>query len=307
MRSNYPNFFLERLKNLFGSNFNKVIAAYSRKPTKAIRINTTKVEVNRCLSRLRAKGYVLSKVPWSNYIFFLMREPKPISTTVEYLMGYFYVLDPASTLPPIELSPSQNDLVLDMAASPGGKTTHLSQLMNNKGTIVAVDSNKERLDSLKNNIERMGAQNVIVLNADSRNLQKIGVQFDKILLDAPCSSDGTMAKNPELRKKIKKEDYARFQKLQKSLVKSAYNLLKKGGILVYSTCSTAPEENEEVVEFAVNELGFKLLPLKTGKYIDKGMVSFFGQKHSQFLSKCGRIVPFKYNTQAFFLAKLVKV
>ncbi|MCD6576175.1 MAG: RsmB/NOP family class I SAM-dependent RNA methyltransferase [Nanoarchaeota archaeon] len=306
MYEDYSKFLLNRFKKLFKDDFKKVMKVYSTQPRKAIRVNTLKTSVGWCLSRLEKKGFKFSKVPWSGYTFFVEKEPKALSSTTEYLLGFFYILDPTSVLPPIELSPKVGEVVLDMTAAPGGKTTHLSQMMKNKGVIVALEKNKQRIHSLVNNIERMGSENVIVVKLDARNARKLNIKFDKVLLDTPCSSDGTIGKNPELKKRIKKEDYLKFPKMQRSLVRAAHSVLKRGGILLYSTCSTAPEENEEVVEFAVENLGFKLLPLKTKEFLYEGMTEFFGKPHSEYLSRCGRIMPFQYNTQAFFLAKLKK-
>ena len=280
------------------------MSSFSKPPKKAIRINTLKMSVSKCLERLKKKGFEFSRIPWMNYAFFVEKEPTPLAATIEHLAGYFYIQDAASMLPPLELSPKKGDIVLDMTASPGGKTTHLSQIMENKGVILASDIDKRRMKALIYNTTRMGVENMVAIRTDARKIKEFGVTFDKILLDAPCSSDGTIGKNPRLKKELSQNDYLKYPLLQKELIKSAKSVLNPGGSLIYSTCSTAPEENEEVVNYAVENLGFKLMPLKNKKYLRSGMTEFFGRKYKSYLKKCGRVEPFKYNTQAFFLAKL---
>ena len=304
MYKGFSDFLVSRFKEIYKSDYKKIINSMSKPPKKAIRVNTLKTSVRRCIASLESKGFKFSEVPWSKYSFFIEREPKPIVTTIEYLSGYIYVQDPTSMLPVIELSPHKDESVLDMAASPGGKTTHMAQLMENKGTIVAVDVNSQRMDALLNNIMRLGVENVISVRMNAKKISNLGLSFDKILLDAPCSSDGTVGKNPRLKTALKQEDYKNYPKIQKKLIEAAREVLNPGGVLMYSTCSMAPEEDEEVVEYAVREMEFKVEQLKLRKYMLNGMTRFFSRNHPSYLSRCGRIMPYQYNTQGFFLAKL---
>ncbi len=303
MYDDYNPFLIKRFKNIFGNDFDKLMKSYSRKTRKAIRINTLKISVNNCLNRLRQKGFLLSNVPWCSYAFFVDKEPSPLASTVEYLMGFFYIQDPTSLIPAIELEPKPGEIILDMAAAPGGKTTHIAQLMKNKGSILAMEIDNRRIKALLYNIGRMGVENVIFMRDDARNIKNVGLMFDKILLDAPCTADGTISKNPELKKDLTQDYYKIYPEKQRALLKVAKGVLKKNGTLVYATCSTAPEENEEIVEFAVEKLGYKLKLAKLQKYFDKGFTNFFGKNHSSYLAKSLRVMPFKYNTQAFFVAK----
>jgi NOL1/NOP2/sun family putative RNA methylase len=300
----YSKFLLNRFKEIFQSDYKKILNSFKKQPKKAIRINTLKANKGRIISLLEKRGYSFSPVPWSSYSFFVDKEPRPLSTTIEYLNGYFYIQDPTSLVPVIELAPTEENYVLDMAASPGGKTTHMAQLMKNKGVIVAIDVNKERMESLQSNINRMGVENTIIVRMDAKRVGELGIKFDKILLDAPCSSDGTIGKNPRLKRALRKEDYILYPKVQRALIAAAKDVLKPGGTLVYSTCSMSPEEDEEVVEYAVENLGFRVLPLKLRKYFSSGFTRFFSKNHPGYLSKCGRIMPYQYNTQGFFIAKL---
>ena len=190
-----------------------------------------------------------------------------------------------------------------MAAAPGGKTTQIAALMKNQGVLIAIDKEDKRLKALQNNIERLGCSNVIVYKKDGRDVKDFGLKFDKILLDAPCSGNYVTDK-----KWFDKRDMEGIQsraKLQKQLVKSAIDVLKKGGILVYSTCSLEPEENEEVVEYA---LGFGVEVVDSGLDVgSEGLVEVFDKRLDGSISRCRRFWPWKAGTQAFFIAKLKKI
>lgn len=304
MYENYSEFLIKRLKEIFGKDFEKALASYEKNVRRAIRINTCKISTDDCINRLRKKGYAFSRVPWCNHSFFVEKEPASLSATVEYLSGYFLIQDPTSTVPVLELSPKKHEIILDMTASPGAKTTHISQLMQDTGAVVASEIDQTRVKTILHNVSRMGFENVITIRTDARKIDELGIMFDKILLDAPCTADGTISKNERLRKEIKPEDYIVYPEKQKELLTAAKSVLKKGGTIVYATCSTAPEENEMVVEYAVEKLGLRLLKPSLQKHFSEGKTNFFGKKHPDYLKNCIRILPHKYNTQAFFVAKL---
>jgi len=300
----YNQFLIERYLKLFGKDeTKKLLESNERIPLKAIRINTLKTKVENCISHLEEKGFSFKKIKWCDYCFEVIEEPFSVGSTTEYLLGFFYIQDATSVLPSMVLNPSEKDLVLDMAAAPGGKTTHLSQIMNNKGVIIAIDINKEKMKALKSNIHRMGCENTILLRTDALKFDQLS--FDKILIDAPCTAEGTIRKNPELKKRLKLEDFEKYANKQKQFIDVAYKLLKPKGIIVYSTCAISPEENEEVVEYALSK-GMKLLDtgIKEGL---PGLTFFFGKEHNKELVKCKRFYPHIHDTQGFFIAKLVKL
>jgi 16S rRNA C967 or C1407 C5-methylase (RsmB/RsmF family) len=160
-----------------------------------------------------------------------------------------------------ELNPKENDLVLDSCGAPGGKATLLSQLMNNKGAIISVDNKAERLKAEVFNIQRLGCINIASFEMDALHVKRIGLKFDKILLDAPCSSTGTMWKEKKRMKSVNKHLVLEHSKLQKKLIKSCFDVLKKDGLMLYSTCSIEAEENEENAEYA-ESLGLKKIKEK---------------------------------------------
>ena len=155
---------------------------------RSLRINALKIKEDELKKRLLKNEIKLEKIPFVKNGYFY--EAKfSLGSTPEYLQGYYYLQEAASQIPAEELDPLEGDIVLDMAASPGSKTTQLAQLMNNKGVIVALDTEKKRLQSLQNNLERLSATNTIIIKKDARHVLDLGVKFDRILLDAPCSGN----------------------------------------------------------------------------------------------------------------------
>ncbi|MCX6709733.1 MAG: NOL1/NOP2/sun family putative RNA methylase [Candidatus Woesearchaeota archaeon] len=265
----------------------------------SIRVNTTKIKTEELIRRLEKKGVSFERIPFVSYGFFY-RSRFSLGSTSEYLMGYYYLHEAASMLPVIVLDPKEDELVLDMCAAPGSKTTQLSQLMNNNGIIIAVDKNKERIAALMNNLERLGCSNVFVFNEDALKFSP-HLKFDKILLDAPCS--GNYATDRSWFAKRDLPGIKNNSETQKKLIEKAFSLLKENGALVYSTCSLEPEEDEEVVDFALKNFSFHLeeTGLSTGS---PGVTSFEGKDFDNSLKLSRRLWPFKAKTQGFFIAKL---
>lgn len=274
---------------------------------KSIRCNDLLIDCEKLVSRLENKGFKLEKVKWLPHGYKVIKQPKTpsLGATIEYLSGYYYIQGLASMVPPYVLSPLENDLVLDMAASPGSKTTQLSQLMRNKGLILAVEKSRDRIRSLMSNINRMKAKNVILLRTDSKNLIKTSMKFSKILLDAPCSGEGLIPEDPSRKTKTSMSDLKIFFEEQLKLITTAYLLLEEEGILVYSTCSIAPEEDEVVVNFAIEELGMKTDKIE-GYPANPGLEEFMNVKFSSEVKNCIRFYPHKSHTEGFFVCRLRK-
>jgi len=223
----------------------------------------------------------------------------------EHSLGYFYVQEAASMIPPIALQPEPNDIILDMAAAPGSKTTQLASMMNNHGIIIANDITHTRLKSLTINLQRCGVSNTIITLMKGH---KFNIQADKILLDAPCSGTGAIRKslktitiwNPDVIKRLAGQ--------QRQLLQTAFNCLKPQGILVYSTCSIAPEENEAVVDFLLKNNtdasleSVKIPGLKTSPVV----LEYENKQFSPELKQCIRIWPQDNDTEGFFIARIKK-
>jgi NOL1/NOP2/sun family putative RNA methylase len=262
-----------------------------------IRVNTLKINPEILKERLENKGVVLEKT-FLDYAFEVKKAPFSIGSTPEYLFGYYIPQSISSMIPPIVLNPDEKSFILDMCAAPGGKTTHLAQLMKNKGTIVAVEISRSRVKALKSNINRMGVLNTIIINADMRKykdyLLKNEIFFDKILLDAPCSGNIIKDKN----RNVSEEDIKYCSLRQKELIDIGIDLLKKDGELVYSTCSMEIEENEEVIKYILQKRDdVELINIKTDEF--KGINIKEG-----YIKGTLRVFP---PNEPFFIAKLRKI
>ncbi|MDP4012002.1 MAG: NOL1/NOP2/sun family putative RNA methylase [Candidatus Nanoarchaeia archaeon] len=258
---------------------------------KSFRVNTLKADIEGVKERLA--DFDLSPVPWCKEGFYINSAKRDIGKTEEHALGEIFVQTSVSMIPAQFLELKWKDLVLDVSASPGGKTEHCAQLMNNKGLIVANDISSTRLKPLIINLQRCSVSNTVVTQMDGRELKG---EYDKILLDAPCSGSGMIRGPTELSKRTLEEwnpiNIDKYAKLQKQLITQAYSLLKKNGIMVYSTCSLEPEENEEVVEYLLDNTNAKVekinLNIKSsGSYL--------------------RIWPQDNDTEGFFVAKIRKI
>lgn len=297
------NELVDRYKLLLKDDF-KNFEKYSKNPLRqSIRVNTLKTSTEELISRLKKKGVDIEKVPFLDCGFIVNHSRFSIGSTSEYLQGYYYIQEIASQVPVQVLMPSQNDLVLDMAAAPGGKTTQAAQYMKNTGCIFACEKKSFRLESLKNNLNRLGVRNTLVYKKDSRFAQELNTQFDKILLDAPCS--GNYMIDEDWFNKRNVSDILSQSKIQRELLKSAFEVLKPGGTIVYSTCSLEPEENEQNIDWFVGKYGVTIekINLQIGS---PGLTNIFGTKLNDDVTRCIRFWPHVTNTSGFFVAKLRK-
>jgi 16S rRNA (cytosine967-C5)-methyltransferase len=224
------------------------------------RINTLKTDPGKLLERWRGENveYDFVSRGWlpDNTVFRLGSHP-PLAKLGSFRDGWFYVQDPSTLLAPLLLDPQPGEHVLDLCAAPGGKTTFMAQLMKDEGRLVACDLSEKRLQLLGENCRRLGVTSVksVCVGAES-NLQSIlpDPQFDRVLIDAPCSNTGVMRRRVDLRWRIRPEEIKRLTRTQLDLLKSAAALVKPGGCIVYSTCSLEPEENGERVRRFIAEL-----------------------------------------------------
>lgn len=298
---------LKRYNEMFGDKLPKFLEANEIQNKDSFRINTLKISKDNLYERLSNNGFILKEV--SDFGYIIEESKFAISSTQENLLGYLYIQGVAEMHVSPILAPEKNDFIVDMCAAPGGKTTHLSAIMENNGSIYAFDVNKRRLLALKNNIARLGCLNIAVFNLGGEDISKLKDDPDKILLDAPCTGSGIMRKD-SLRKSMKStHDVIFLSEIQKKLLKAGIEKLRSGGTLLYTTCSLEPEENEFVVQWALDNFDIKLLKIDTeinGIPLEEGFNEIFGRKLSDEVSLCRRSLPHVHNTNGLFMTKITK-
>lgn len=281
------------------------------KPT-TFRVNTLKVSRKSVEEKLGTYGFHLRAVPWYSDAFILgegrLRE---LEKTEVYLKGEIYVQSLSSMLPPLVLGPEAGERVLDLTAAPGGKTTQMACLMNGEGEIVAIESNRIRYLKLKANVELQGAGNVTsILGYGESVHKKYPAHFDRVLLDAPCSAEGRFeVREPSSHRYWTLRRIQEVAKTQRKLLFSALTALKPGGVLVYSTCTFAPEENEGVINEAVKtfdgDIQLESIKLSLPNQMS-GMTTWEGKNFHSWHRKAVRILP-TFNMEGFFIARIRKV
>lgn len=286
------------------------------RPIDSIRCNTLKISTVELKSRLEAYGWKLKLLSEKTPEITVIKQesnlkPGELGKTLEHLMGYYYVQDISSMMSILALKPTEHDFFLDLCASPGSKTTQAAAMMENKGTIVANEVSLGRISILNANLERCGVSNTLVTKKDGvqfcQKCQKEKINFDKILVDAPCSGEGTLRKSPNTMNIWNLKVIEGMSKVQKKLASEALKILRIGGEMVYSTCTLSPEENEEVVQYLKDNFQIKIdkveLPMKTRS----GITSWNGKEFDEEIKNCCRIYPHDNDSDGFFLAKIRKV
>ncbi len=321
-------FFVQRHQSLLGDRYEDFLRYSFTYLRKCIRVNTLKISVEDLKTRLEEQGWVLEPVPWCKEGFFVQGHQTQhrfdIGNLVEHAMGYFYVQEAASMIPPVALFTQEDgsfdkgeDLkVLDLCAAPGSKTTQLAQYMHNTGLLIANDVTVGRLRPLTLNLQRMGVSNMLVtLNAFQEHKKSSrprnpfdGEFFDKILVDAPCSGTGTIRKSFKVLEMYSQGLVRRLVITQRTILEHAWSLLKVGGELVYSTCTQEPDENEGIVSWFLDKHEeAKLCDLPLDMRRSPALTSFEETTYHKDIHKCIRIYPQDNDTEGFFVAKLKKL
>ncbi|MDI6806588.1 MAG: RsmB/NOP family class I SAM-dependent RNA methyltransferase [Candidatus Aenigmarchaeota archaeon] len=262
--------------------------------------------MKKILPRLIEKGWKLERIPWWKTGYRVDAKTEVLTKTLEYYLGYYYIQEAASMIPPLVLDPKQNEIILDMCAAPGSKTTQIAEMMGNRGVIVANDNNLKRLKALRANLQKLGVMNCVVTYTDARDFWKSGLKFDKILLDVPCSGSGSIVTSWRIMNEWSVRIIKRMSRFQKSLLVAATRCLSKDGILVYSTCSMEPEENEENVDFAVRKLGLEVEKFKIKNLKCREGMLEWDKKYDKSVTNAVRIFPHDNLTEGFFVCKLRK-
>ena len=308
----YSPLLAEKLFNLFTPReaFEFFEANETPRPV-VLRTNTLKTHRRELAQALINRGVTLEPVgKWSKIGLQVFESQVPLGATPEYLAGHYILQAASSFLPVMALGPQEHERVLDMAAAPGGKTTHMAALMKNTGCIFANDSNKARAKALIGNIHRSGARNTIVCNYDARQFPKVIGGFDRVLLDAPCSGTGVIAKDPSVKTNKTQRDFLALPHLQKQLLLAAIDSVdhasKTGAVVVYSTCSVTIEENEMVVQYVLSRRPNIQIEDSGLPFGVDGFVSYMGKKFDPRMKLAKRYYPHTYNVDGFFVCKLRK-
>ena len=308
--------FIERMQNLLGKEFESYMKILEKEPVRSIRCNTLKISPDKLKNKLEKKGWKISQPFKENPEVMIIEselEPGELGRALEHVLGYYYVQEIASMLPIMALKPKPNELVLDLCAAPGSKTTQIAAKMKNTGTIIANEISLGRIKILASNSERCGASNLIITKKEGsalcRNLNRQGLKFDKILIDAPCSGEGTLRSSPKTYKMWNIHSIRKLSKIQKNLFSSAVEILKPEGEIVYSTCTHAPEENEEIVDFALKKFNgvLEIEKIKLPVKCRPGITSWNEKEYNPEVTKSCRIYPQDNNTEGFFIVKFKKL
>lgn len=304
----YLQYMIERYLTLWGEEETMQFLKACEKPIPtAIRINTLRAEQEFVVDRLKSKRIALEKIPWLDHGYYADFEGHSTpGAFLEHMLGYYYVQGVPSMTTVKILDPQPGETIFDLAAAPGGKTTHIAQRMKNEGIVVAIEQDRKRLASLESNILRCNVTNAIVLRGDAKKINQLGLQPDRILLDAPCSGEGLLPLDPTRKTSKTIADVRYCATREDEMLDAAVSALIPGGTIVYSTCSIAPEENEYVVDDILKrhpEISIVPIPIEFGS---PGYPEPYGVKLNTSLKLARRFLPHLHNSEGFFLCKMAK-
>ncbi|MDD5111100.1 MAG: RsmB/NOP family class I SAM-dependent RNA methyltransferase [Candidatus Altiarchaeota archaeon] len=284
-------------KKLLGREYEAFLGSMRSIPRHALRVNTLKANAAQVEKFLYENRIDFAKVLWCKDAYWVDAETAGF---MEHQFGFYYIQDASSLLPSIALEPKAGESVLDLCAAPGSKTTHIAALMENSGMLVANEQDYRRIRALVYNVQRCGVSNAVVTMQDGVKYDQYKETFDKILVDAPCSDVGRTGINNDIPRAWSFGRVLRLSSLQKRLASAAFRRLKEDGVLVYSTCTTSVEENEQVVEHIISEN--KDARIERIKY--EGLKSKKGLTDGTF--DCMRILPHYNGTGGYFIARIRK-
>jgi len=286
-----------------------LLEAYRKPLPTSFRVNTLKMDEHEILEMLKEKGISFKEIPWARYGYVVEHGSIDLGKTLEHMLGLIYIQAPISMLPVEVLDPKPGEKVLDLCAAPGSKSTQIAQLLNGLGVLVANDISFERVKALASNLQRFGVLNVIITLMDGRKFPRFAREcFDKVLVDAPCSSLGIVSKNWGIARSWSPEIAKRLSKVQRQLIVAGFDCLKPGGELVYATCTLTVEENEMVVQHLLERREsavLKEIDLPSLRY-RSGIVEWNGIELGKELRKTVRIMPYDNWAEGFYIARILK-
>ncbi len=280
-------------------------AACERPLPSAIRVNTIKATVADVRAALDEVGVAYEPVDWHDELF-VLPDASP-GANWPYFHGWVHGQEEVSAIPAAVLSPDPGERVWDACAAPGSKATQLAALLEDRGEVVATDNNLGRISALRTNTERLGATNIAVTHEDARNhsLKPFGgAEYDRALVDVPCSCEGTIRKNPDAFEEWSMSHVRGISGVQKDILERAVQATKAGGTVVYSTCTFAPEENEAVLDHVLERENCDLVDFDLPLAHREGVTEWQGSEFDPSIRSAKRIYPHFNDTGGFFCAKL---
>jgi tRNA (cytosine49-C5)-methyltransferase len=303
--------FEARYRQLLGESYERFMEYSLSFNRRAIRVNTLKISVPELVARLE-KEWILTPVPWASECFWITHRGigddhrRDVGNLLEHALGYIYVQEPASAIPPLVLDPKPGEAVLDMCAAPGSKTSQIAAMMQNDGFLHANEYSGSRIASLGINLQRLGVSCAVITCSDGNRLDK-NVLYDRILVDGPCSGTGTIRKSPKTLVIWNPNMIKRLGRTQLALLNNAYKHLKVGGVMVYSTCTLEPDENEGVVhKFLESNPDMDVLPISLNIVRSQPIREWDGVVFDSRVSLALRIYPQDNDSEGFFVCKFVK-
>lgn len=298
-----PQKFCEQMKEILGDEYVDYLASMNEKRKYGLRVNTSKISV---AEFERICPFKLTPIPYVDNGFYYSESVQPAKHPY-YFAGLYYLQDPSAMTPASRLPVSRGDVVLDLCAAPGGKATELAAKLNGTGLLVANDISSKRAKALLKNIELSGVENSFIVTEYPAKLREYFTDFfDKILIDAPCSGEGMFRKDPSMVRAWEQNGPEFYSKLQREILEQALPMLKDGGMLLYSTCTFSPLEDEGSVEYLLSlDRELKLVEMEGYRGFVKGNPKFIGSTDKE-LEKCVRIFPHKLDGEGHFLALLQK-
>ena len=254
-------------------------------------------------NRLQSAGFTLEPVQGVESYYRVLSGPGSVAQTLEHWLGFLHVQQAVMGLPSLALAPTPGDRVLDLCAAPGGKTTHLSELMSEEGPLIAVDPKEKRIRGLLGNLYRLGCMNVIVIAGDGRRLP-LGPLFDRVLVDAPCSGEGNYRRQEARFPARTSRFIAYVTRLQEALLRRAIKLTRPGGTIVYSTCTYAPEENEAVLDRVLRDAPVTMDDISLQIPHAPGLLEWQGQRFHRDVARAWRVYPHHLDSGGLFMARL---
>lgn len=298
-----PVAFEQKMKEMLGPDYENYLASFECDAYQGLRVNTAKISVE---DFIKLSPYELKQVSWCPNGFYYDKAQKPAKHPF-YFAGLYYIQEPSAMTTASLLPVEEGDMVLDLCAAPGGKSTELAAKLNGTGLLVTNDISNSRAKALLKNMEVFGVGNALVTSEPPNELTKRFPEFfDKILIDAPCSGEGMFRKQGNMTKAWEKNGVDLFVGLQRSILKEAVTMLKPGGIMIYSTCTFSKEENEQAIEYLLSlddSLHLQELPLFDG--FDKGHPEW-GLTGYEELTKCRRLWPHRIEGEGHFVAMVRK-